>query len=91
MNQRARLKQHGMTIKDWDELFAKQEGRCATCGTHQSDLDRTLAVDHCHLSEKVRGLLCTSCNATLGFVKEDPTILQRMIVYLKEHETKEQF
>jgi hypothetical protein len=85
MKKRERMKQLGLTMKDWNELFEKQGGRCATCGIHQSELIKSLGVDHCHETMKVRGLLCTPCNSALGFVRDNPTVLQRMIVYLKEN------
>ncbi|KKM72361.1 hypothetical protein LCGC14_1421320, partial [marine sediment metagenome] len=39
-------------------------------------------VDHCHKTGIVRGLLCKSCNLTLGFVKDDVDLLQGLINYL---------
>lgn len=46
----------------YQELFNKQNGCCAICLVPRSKLSKNLAVDHCHQTGKIRGLLCTYCN-----------------------------
>ena len=61
------LKQrYGVTIEWWDIQFKKQKGCCAICGKHQSELNKTLYVDHNHKTGQVRGLLCMDCNFKVG-------------------------
>lgn len=79
------LKKYGMTREDWNGLFEKQNGKCAICLKHQSELKQRLVVDHEHKSGKVRALLCHACNLTLGNSYEDASILQRCIAYLQFH------
>ena len=55
---------YGLTLDDYDSMFDAQGGVCAVC--KQPEHKRRLAVDHCHATGKVRGLLCFSCNSTLG-------------------------
>jgi hypothetical protein len=43
-----------------------------------------LCWDHCHNSGHFRGTLCNNCNAGLGFFKDDTTLLNKAIQYLKE-------
>jgi hypothetical protein len=50
--------------------------------------NRTLAVDHCHESGKIRGLLCLTCNVGLGMFKEDVDIMKNAIEYLKNDNRK---
>jgi len=57
---------YGITLDKYNEMFNKQNGLCAICGKHQVELKQRLQVDHCHKSEKVRGLLCPKCNSKLG-------------------------
>jgi len=57
---------YGITLEDWERMFADQHGCCGLCGKHQSELEMSLAVDHRHSDGKVRGLLCNQCNLKLG-------------------------
>jgi hypothetical protein len=75
---------YGITIKDYNNIFEAQKGRCNICFKHASEFNRSLAVDHCHLSGKIRGLLCMNCNHLLGKAKDSIDILNNAIQYLKE-------
>lgn len=79
------LQKYGITIEEYEALYEAQDGLCAICGeTPESDRWNRLAVDHCHETGQVRGLLCGSCNRALGSFKDDPEIMQRAIAYLQE-------
>jgi hypothetical protein len=53
-----------MTLEDKQIMFDKQEGRCKLCTSVIASL--SLAhVDHSHVTDTIRGLLCQRCN---GFV-----------------------
>ena len=81
---KAKLKyKYGITPQDWNDIFSKQDGRCAICGRHQTDIKRGLAVDHCHETNIVRGLLCHKCNSALGLLGDNPRILFNAAVYLE--------
>ena len=83
VSRRASLKwAHGITPEEYDELLAKQEGKCAICGRGQDDLPRRLAVDHNHTTGKVRGLLCDNCNTAVGLLHENLLWTQKMLDYL---------
>ena len=56
---------------DYNGMFVKQQGCCAICGIHQSALGKALAVDHNHITLKVRGLLCSKCNLGIGNLMTD--------------------
>jgi hypothetical protein len=71
----------GITLKDYNDILASQGGVCATCGKPPNR--KALSVDHDHRTGKVRGLLCQDCNFALGHVKDNPTILERLIDYLR--------
>ena len=73
----------GITVEQYNELFAKQNGCCAICKKHQSLFKNRLAIDHCHTNLNVRGLLCHSCNVLLGHANDNPDVLLEAISYLK--------
>lgn len=76
------LHDFGITIEDYNKMFDEQKGYCAICQRHQSTFKRRLAIDHDHLTGKVRGLLCDPCNRGMGMLKEHN--LQRAITYLNK-------
>ena len=78
-------KKHGISLVEYNELFERQEGKCAICGIHEDQLSKKgLAIDHDHVTNKVRGLLCGNCNRALGFFKDDIEILKKAVDYLQQ-------
>jgi hypothetical protein len=71
---------YGITIDRYDAMYEQQEGKCAICRAEDSD---QFAVDHCHKTGKVRGLLCRSCNLGIGQLKDDIEVLSNAITYLQ--------
>ena len=85
-----KLKQrYNITLEDFEKMKKEQNGVCRICSKPELSIKRgmpaELCVDHNHTTNKVRGLLCTSCNFMLGYGKEDISILQKGIEYIKEH------
>lgn len=86
------MKKLGTTVEVYDELYLKQNGLCDICGNNvghktAKGKDAKLALDHCHKTNKVRGLLCNKCNRCLGYLNDDLNYLQNMVKYLKKHQT----
>jgi hypothetical protein len=75
---------YGITLEQHDRMRDDQANGCAIC---RKTMDDDCAVDHCHTTGKVRGLLCDWCNKLLGFAKDDVSILQAAIDYLKKAES----
>jgi hypothetical protein len=71
----------GMTISQYDEMLASQNGRCAVCSVLPGD--RPLVVDHNHESGKVRALLCDRCNTTVGFLETRPELVDSCARYIE--------
>jgi hypothetical protein len=72
----------GISLQEYNEMLELQNHKCAICGTHQKNLSRNLAVDHCHAKGHVRGLLCAPCNTGLGSFRDSATFLQSAIEYI---------
>lgn len=75
---------YGLSVEQYAELARQQGMACAIC---EQVPDRALAVDHCHDTGRVRGLLCTPCNSALGRFGDDAERLQRAIRYLQRGST----
>jgi hypothetical protein len=77
------MSHYGMTIEEWNEMFASQNYRCAICGSkHPMHNNGHFVVDHCHDLNFVRGILCGQCNSMLGLAKDDPDTLFDAAMYL---------
>ena len=72
---------YGITVDEYDELEKAQGGVCKICQRPETQRKR-LAVDHCHTTGAVRGLLCTTCNAAIGHLLDDPEIIRRAADYV---------
>ncbi len=81
------LKNFGITPADFDHLLDEQGGLCAICRSDTPGGRGRFHVDHCHLTNKIRGLLCTRCNTGLGQFGDDPDRLRSATAYLELHMT----
>jgi hypothetical protein len=81
-------------VAEYNALLREQGGVCAVCGKDEPNAHgRTgkqfrLAVDHCHQTGAVRGLLCQKCNRAIGLLGDDPALMRKAISYLLRHRAK---
>lgn len=76
---------YGITFEIYRQMYLDQNGKCAICGQAKPlriDTPLPFAVDHCHKTNIVRGLLCRLCNVGLGVYKDDPARLKNAYRYL---------
>jgi hypothetical protein len=86
---RALRSKYGLTLLDYDEMVKTQDGRCRICGTTDSGIaGEVWAVDHDHVTKRVRALLCSACNAGLGLFGDDPERLRAAADYLETVEQR---
>lgn len=76
---------YGITLEDFDQMLAAQNGRCAICQTTTPGGRGAFNVDHCHDTGKVRDLLCMDCNTGLGKLKHNPALLRQAADYIERH------
>lgn len=81
--------QYGITWNEYLSLHKKQKSKCAICGKHLQRMARskaskhkTAAVDHCHTTGRVRGLLCGNCNRGLGLLHHNTKLFKKAVRYL---------
>ena len=78
-------KAYGIGVQEYYTMLETQSGCCAICGIAATSLTRRLAVDHNHVTGKVRGLLCCHCNPLLGQAKESVDVLKKACEYILLH------
>jgi hypothetical protein len=80
------MSKHGISSEEYDLLIAP--GICAICGRSETRTKggtlKGLAVDHCHTTGAVRGLLCHACNDLLGRANDEIAILHAAVAYLQK-------
>ena len=90
---RSRLKnalvKYAITEAEYDAMLAAQNYVCAICGRPERSVFRgatkRLAVDHCHATGKVRGLLCAHCNQAIGRLDDNPELIRKAADYVERH------
>ncbi len=71
---------YGLSLDDYQTMLEQQNGSCMIC---KAIPNKHLAVDHCHTTGKIRGLLCGKCNTGLGLFYDDHDLLLTAATYLK--------
>jgi len=82
-NEKLRLS-FGITLDDYNNMMMIQNSCCAICSIDSMNFKRKLAVDHCHKTGRVRGLLCGKCNSAIGLMNDSTENLQNAISYLNK-------
>lgn len=76
-----RKKKYGISKEDFFEMLDNQKNKCGIC---YKAIDESAAVDHCHTSNKVRGLLCRNCNSGIGLFEDNVDYLSNAISYINK-------
>lgn len=74
-------RRYGITEEQYKRLLEIQNNACAIC---QKTSKRRFCVDHCHKTNRVRGLLCYLCNIMLGRLDDNPRVFEKVIRYLED-------
>lgn len=77
---------YGITTEDYNRILEEQNGKCAVCG--KPPKTTRLAVDHCHKTGKIRGLLCSYCNRRV-IGRHTLEILEAAVRYLRAAQEKD--
>lgn len=76
---------HGIDIWEFNGLLGRQRGRCGICRKQHRFEPRgcRLQVDHCHNTDRIRGLLCQKCNTALGKLGDCEGGVMAALAYLR--------
>jgi hypothetical protein len=75
-----------ITVEEYNNKLKQQKNRCAICNKHRNKFKRNFAVDHCHITGKIRDLLCGVCNTRLGYYEKSD--INKLKAYLNKHKEK---
>lgn len=85
VGRKIRLKRFGVDQAWYDRKIQEQGGACAVCKNSDPGKGRKFfSIDHCHLSGRARGLLCSPCNIAIGGLKDCPLLLRAALEYLEK-------
>lgn len=81
------IKKYGFTYESYLAFVAAHNNVCAICHNPEKAISaygtpKRLTIDHCHTTNKVRGLLCENCNRGLGYLQDNTEILESALRYL---------
>ncbi len=87
------MKKYGITVEEFQALWASQKHQCGICskvlrekaegvGRLKSNKGNVACVDHCHVTGRIRGILCSNCNTAVGYLRDDPAIARAAARYL---------
>lgn len=83
---------YNLTLEEYENMLLSQNSVCKIClkpETQRSNKNGkidSLRVDHCHTTNKVRGLLCSKCNFGIGQFNDNIDLLKSAINYLHEYD-----
>ena len=80
--ERNKERRYGITQEQFDQMLLEQNNKCKICSNNFKSSKDT-HIDHCHGTNKVRGLLCNGCNMALGQFMDNTDILDNAIKYLQ--------
>ena len=80
-NEYLKERRYGITQEDFNKMLVDQNNSCAIC---KKEIGWEAAVDHCHTTNKIRGLLCRKCNLGLGAFKDNIETIRKAIAYVKD-------
>ena len=76
---------HGVSLEWYEAKLLLQGNACGICETETPGRNGLFCIDHCHRTQKNRGLLCSDCNFGIGQFKDNPFFIGMAVTYLNRH------
>lgn len=80
-------KYYKLTIEEYEFMKQQQDNKCLCCG----EVKEKLVVDHNHVTEKVRSLICNKCNVLVGYLEKDNKAIKKAQNYINIFQKEEKF
>lgn len=85
-NLRIRLRKKGIDhTPDVENYIKNHNGLCDLCGAPGDGRWGELNIDHCHSTKQFRGMLCSSCNRAIGYLKDNVAVMYRAAKYVESN------
>jgi len=81
----------GLVPEDYYRMLKEQNDKCLICGIDEDTYKKTsvhqqrFVIDHCHLTDTLRGLLCSKCNQGIGLLNDSSEVTRKASIYLHNH------
>lgn len=82
-----RKRKYGISLDEYASLIRIQNNKCLICFKDMVGKNSRY-VDHDHITGRIRGLLCLSCNTAIGLLKDSPISAIRVAKYLLENNSR---
>lgn len=84
ITEQRQLRVYNLTKNELLYMKVRCDNKCEIC---KEEFDK-MCVDHCHITGKVRGLLCHKCNCAIGFLKDEFSLVESAVQYLRKYSDK---
>jgi hypothetical protein len=71
------------------ELLRAYNNQCAVCFQSEKYETRRLCIDHNHMTNQIRGILCNNCNRALGLLGDSIPNIKNLLSYMEKHSEKD--
>lgn len=78
-------RRYGLSRVEIEMLLDRSNGKCAICEIvfGSAGVRTRRCIDHCHKTNKLRGLVCDGCNRIMGIANDNCHRLRQIINYLE--------
>ena len=80
---RQRVAKYKISYEQYEQMRVSQNNKCAICEKEFKN-SKDINIDHNHLTNKVRQLLCMKCNVAIGLFYDDENIIEKALKYTKK-------
>lgn len=77
------FKKYGITLEDFRKILLFQNNKCAICEVELGEGIKYTHIDHCHVENRFRGILCSQCNWFMSKIDNVEKTFENLSNYIK--------